>query len=182
MAVSLRDLSRWARVTVAAAMLAALGCGTQATPPSALAPTGTAESGPKQSARQAPDFSFTSLDGREVKLADFKGKPLVVNFWASWCPYCAREAPDLEAIHQEHRSEGLEMVGIAANDRAEALKAKARQLRLTYPVGISPGAAGSYGVEPVPHTFFIDREGRIVSSLLGARPREQLEAEVKKIL
>jgi len=134
--------------------------------------------------KPAPDFSFTTVDGKTIKLSDLKGKPVVVNFWASWCHFCAQEAPDLEAMYNQHKSQGLQMLGVGAdpNDSPDVLAKKADELKITYPVGPGSDAAQKYGVTGFPTTFFVDRKGVLVSQLAGARPKDQLAAEVKKIL
>lgn len=129
----------------------------------------------------APNFTLETSDGKSITLADLKGKPVVLNFWASWCHFCAQEAPDLDALYRQYQPKGLQVLGVGT-DEAAALKAKAKELGLTYPTGADAEAARTYGVGPVPHTFFVDREGKITASLLGARPKAELEAEVRKIL
>jgi peroxiredoxin len=129
----------------------------------------------------APDFSLATLDGKTIQLSSLRGKPVVVNFWASWCHFCVGEAPDLQALYQQYHGQGLEMLGVGTDDQ-EALRAKAQELKLTYPIGSNPQAADTYGVEGVPHTFFINRQGLIAASARGARSRADLEAEVKKLL
>jgi peroxiredoxin len=129
----------------------------------------------------APDFSFTTLDGKTIELSDLKGKPVVLNFWASWCHYCLGEAPDLEVLYKKYSPQGLQMLGVGTDDPA-ALKRKAEELKLTYAIGSEPNAAKLYGVNGIPHTFFISRDGKIAKSLLGAAPRAELEAQIKRIL
>jgi peroxiredoxin len=165
------------------ALLALFVVGCQKPSPEAGEPQAARPAAKAEVGKQAPDFSFETLDGKVVRLADLEGKPVVLNFWASWCPYCVKEAPDLEALYQQYRkSHDLQMLGVAGQDTTEALKGKADDLKLTYPVGISPQTAMAYGVSGIPHTFFIDREGKIVSSMAGARPKAELEAEIKKII
>jgi peroxiredoxin len=147
--------------------------------PQASQSPGTGEAA--QESNSAPDFSLTTLDGKTIKLSDLKGKPVVVNFWASWCHYCGGEARDLEALYKQYRPQGLQMLGVGVDDPA-ALKRRAEELKLTYPIGSNPEAAKRYGVSGIPHTFLINREGKVVSSLIGARPRAELEAQVRKIL
>ena len=136
---------------------------------------------PAEMGKPAPDFTFTTLDGKAIKLADLKGKPLVINFWASWCHFCLQEAPDLEALYQHYQGQGLEMIGIGTDD-ARALQEKVKELGLTYPVGSAPEVAKEYGVSGIPHTFIINREGIVVASLVGAQPKEELEAQIKQVL
>lgn len=146
--------------------------------PEAAAPSraGPLEPGP------APAFSFDTLDGETISLADLEGRPIVLNFWSSSCPYCAALAPHLETLNQEHQEQGLQVLGVAGRDSEQALRDKAEALNLTYPIGMSPEAVAAYGVRGIPMTFFIDREGNIVSSVLGSRELPDLEAEVQKIL
>jgi cytochrome c biogenesis protein CcmG/thiol:disulfide interchange protein DsbE len=162
-----------------------LGCArTATTPPSpSPKPSATRDAAPAPAAqgRTAEDFTLTTTEGKEIRLADLKGQPVVVNFWASWCHYCAQEAPDLEALYQQYHPKGLAVLGVGTDD-AKSLQAKAKELGLTYPVGSGPETAQRYGVDGVPHTVFVNRDGWITASLVGARPKAELEAEVKKIM
>ncbi len=165
---------------VALPLLLALGC----TPkPSAERTPPTAPAGPAAETQGTPaaEFSFTTTEGKTISLAELKGKPVLVNFWASWCHFCVQEAPDLEALYQQYHPQGLEVLGVGTDDNA-ALKAKAAELGLTYPVGSNPEAAQAYGVGGIPHTFLIDRQGEVVASLVGARPRAELEEAIKKVM
>jgi cytochrome c biogenesis protein CcmG/thiol:disulfide interchange protein DsbE len=146
--------------------------------PEAAAPprAGTLEPGP------APTFSLDTLDGETISLADLEGRPVVLNFWSSSCPHCATLAPHLETLSKEHQEQGLQVLGVAGRDSEQALRDKAEALNLTYPIGMSPEAVSAYGVRGIPMTFFIDREGNIVSSILGSRGLPDVEAEVQKIL
>jgi peroxiredoxin len=166
-----------------AVLLVTAGCQSSESTQTA-APTGQATAPRTESAKgsqAAADFSFTDLQGKKVSLSDFKGKPVVLNFWASWCHFCAQEAPDLEALSKQYKDKDLVVLGVGTDDQ-DALRQKAEQLKLTYPVGSNPTAAQSYGVSGVPHTFMIDRKGNITASLVGARPKADLEEEIKKIL
>jgi peroxiredoxin len=178
--------SRWAAVLLLLAVTAVMlgGCARKpATTGRAPAPPAapTAAPAPVRVGGDAPNFTLETSNGKSITLADLKGKPVVLNFWASWCHFCAQEAPDLDALYQQYQSKGLQVLGVGT-DEAAALKAKAKELGLTYPTGANAEAARTYGVGGVPHTFFVDREGKITASLLGARPKAELEAEVRKIL
>ena len=161
-----------------AAALTLGGCPSGSRASSSGAPKGGQ---PAATGQQAPGFSLKTLDGKTIRLSDLKGEPVVINFWASWCHFCVGEAPDLESLYRQYHPKGLQMLGIGV-DTEGAIRDQANQLKLTYPVGVGPQVARSYGVNPIPHTFFINRQGKIVSSVVGARPRAVLEAEVKKIL
>ncbi len=185
-----RTLGRMLLVVGLVALLAALvGC--QQTPtqgggtpePSASPPPAptTGESEAPAAAKEAPDFSLTTLDGKKISLSDLKGKPVMVVFWASWCHYCAQEAPSIEALYQQYHPKGLEVLGVGTDDAASLAK-KANELKLTYPIGSNPDAGKAYGVTSIPHVFVIAKDGAISASLLGARPKDELEGEIKKVM
>ncbi len=192
-------LSRRALVVVGVVLplLLPLGCGQKQPVQTGLQPGGPGSAGaggrPAPAAqpaaeptmaevgKAAPDFSLTTLDGKKLDLAGLKGKPVVVNFWASWCGYCAAEAPDLEALYKQYSPKGLQMLGVGT-DEPEKLGPKAKELGLTYPIGSNPDAARSYGVQGIPHTFIINSKGEVTASLVGQRSKEELEAEIKKAM
>ncbi len=140
------------------------------------APTPVAATG-----RSASDFTLSTFDGKTIKLSELKGKPVVVNFWSSTCHFCAQEAPILDEIYKQYQGQGLQVLGVGLDD-PQALRVKAQQLKLSYPVGYSAEAGQRYGVTGVPETVIIDRQGNLVATLVGARPKDELEAEVKKVL
>jgi cytochrome c biogenesis protein CcmG/thiol:disulfide interchange protein DsbE len=112
----------------------------------------------------APAFDLPRLDraGR-LTLASLRGKAVVVNFWASWCAPCKREAPALERTWKRHRAKGLVVLGVDANDVSGDARHFARKLGLTYPLVHAPTTIwDDWGVTGVPETFFVDRRGRLV--------------------
>src|SRR2546421_6845545 len=112
----------------------------------------------------APAFSLPRLEGGgKVSLASLRGKAVVVNFWASWCAPCKREAPALERSWKQHSSQGLVVLGIDANDVSGDARRFARKLGITYPLVHAPTTIwDDWGVTGVPETFFVDRRGRLV--------------------
>jgi len=165
---------------VALLLLLPAGCGKPSPAPSS-SPPGPA--GPDAQQRHpAPDFSFTAFDGASYSLAGLKGRPIVVNFWGSRCPHCIKVAPYLEDFYQQHKDEGLIVFGVAGFDSEEALKKKARSAKITYPLAISADTGRAYAVRGIPHTFFINRQGDIASSILGAKPRAEFETALQKVL
>jgi cytochrome c biogenesis protein CcmG/thiol:disulfide interchange protein DsbE len=139
----------------------------------------------------APQFTLPRLDAEgQLSLAALRGKPVVVNFWASWCEPCEDEAPLLEAAWREHRDEGLVVVGIDYDDFRSDARRFAERNGMTYPLVYDRGGemAKEYGLDGVPETFFIDREGRLVGEPvvggIDARDelREQFEAGLAAIL
>ena len=141
----------------------------------------------------APDFTITLLNAqggqtKTMHLADLKGKPVVLNFWASWCDPCIDEAPVLEVASQKYAAQGVLFVGITYEDvQADSLRFL-QQYGVTYPVGTdgaskTAGATAiAYGVISPPETFFINRSGIVVSQFGGALSPNMLEQCVAKIL
>jgi len=138
---------------------------------------------PGELAGSAPAFTLMDLDGRPVSLADFRGKVVVLNFWATWCPPCRREIPDFIDLQNEYGSQGVQIVGIAL-DEPEKVQAFARQHGMNYAVLIgSDEISMKYGgIEGIPTTFIVDKNGKIVNRFEGFRPREIFEAEIKQLL
>jgi peroxiredoxin len=138
---------------------------------------------PGEVAGMAPAFTLTDLAGKSVSLADFRGKVVVLDFWATWCPPCKREIPDFIDLQKEYGSQGVQIVGIAL-DEPDKVKAFAAQNGMNYPVLIgSNEVAMKYGgIEGIPTTFIIDKSGKIVNKFEGFRPRQIFETEVKKLL
>jgi cytochrome c biogenesis protein CcmG/thiol:disulfide interchange protein DsbE len=127
----------------------------------------------------APAFTLPRLDAEgDLSLASLRGKPVVVNFWASWCGPCEEEAPVLEAAWREHRDQGLVVVGIDYDDFRTDARRFAEKNGMTYPLVYDRGGdvAKEYGLTGVPETFFIDRQGRLVGEPVvgGIEARDEL--------
>ena len=124
-----------------------------------------------------PEISLADADGVKHKLSDWKGRPLLINFWATWCAPCRREIPLLKRLRHERAADGLEIVGIAVDFR-DAVQSYAREIGIDYPVlvGEQDGleAIAAFGMDTVfPFTVFADRQGRIVTLKVGElRPEE----------
>lgn len=117
----------------------------------------------------APEFSLRRFDGGMLTLSDFRGHAVVLNFWASWCGPCVREAPLLEQVWRTYRTRGLVVIGINVQDRERDARKFLARAGITYPnVHGDVSTYRAYGLTGVPETFFVDREGRIVRKFNGA--------------
>jgi cytochrome c biogenesis protein CcmG/thiol:disulfide interchange protein DsbE len=138
----------------------------------------------------APAFTLDRLDRPgKLSLAAYRGRPIVLNFWASWCVPCKEEAPLLEAVWKRHRDEGLVVLGVDINDLRSDARRFARENRMTYPLvfdGVGETST-DYGLTGVPETFFIARSGRLVCERLQAGVhlednRDRFDACVQEVL
>jgi len=131
---------------------------------------------------RAPDFALADLNGEPVRLADYAGRPVLVNFWASWCLPCVEEFPLLAAALDEHADIGLVVIGIVYRDRSEAARAFADQIGADWPLAMDPGeaVARAYGVYGPPESWLIGPDGRVVSRQIGPYSAEELEAQLSQ--
>ena len=154
----------------------------------ASAPPANATSGdadiPELEGKIAPPFTLKDTSGRKVSLSDYKGKAVIVDFWATWCAPCKIEIPWLEKFHDQYASQGLEILGVSEDDldltdKAKLLKEKqdiadkAVEMKINYPVLIDDAEVSTPygGIDGLPTTFFIDRNGKEVSKqTLHGRP------------
>jgi len=118
----------------------------------------------------APDFRLPDLDGATHQLADYRGKVVFLNVWATWCPPCRDEMPSMERLHQRYAREGLVLLAVSEDEGArEQVETFVRSLNLTFPILLDPEGVipRAYGVTGYPETFLIDRSGRIVEHKIG---------------
>lgn len=133
----------------------------------------------------APDFSLVLFDsGETITLSDLKGQPVILNFFASWCPSCRAEAPDLQRFWQAYADKDIRLLSIAVNDSADGLASFKRSLGLSYPMGLDEGGtiAASYQVSSIPTFVLIDRKGRVAKVILSMVTAESLAAEAEALL
>jgi cytochrome c biogenesis protein CcmG/thiol:disulfide interchange protein DsbE len=112
----------------------------------------------------APDFTLTTFKGTTISLEDLRGKPVVINFWASWCPPCRIEAPLIERTWRAYKKRGPIFIGVNIQDRKEDALNYIREFDITYPNGPDPTGeiAIDYGVSGLPVTFFVSSRGEVV--------------------
>lgn len=138
----------------------------------------------RQDNRPAPDFTLTLSDGRVVRLSDFRGQPVVINFWASWCAPCRAEAPTLEEAQVRYADRGVVILGINLWDSKEAAAEFRKVYGQTYASGPDPNGkiAIEYGVSGIPETFFITPEGMVAAKFVGPLALDTMESLLKEML
>ena len=132
----------------------------------------------------APNFTLLLIDGKNFNLSDYKGKPILINFFASWCLPCREEMPALEKIAHEYKPKGVVFLGIAIDDTEEKMKNFIAKYGVTFPVGLDKTAAiqKSFGLYGIPTTYFIDKRGIINYFHSGSVTEELLQHELDKVL
>jgi peroxiredoxin len=133
----------------------------------------------------APDFQLQSLDGKQVRLSDYRGKAVLLNFWATRCAPCKIEMPWFVDLQKQYASQGLQVIGVAMDDSGpDAIAKFAKQMAVNYPVLIGKESVGDAygGVEFLPTTFIIDRQGKVVDRVFGLVGRSEFEDNIKKAL
>jgi thiol-disulfide isomerase/thioredoxin len=138
-----------------------------------------------QDIQKAPPLSLKDLRGRNVRLSDYRGKVVLVNFWATWCPPCRAEVPDLVRWQREYKSRGLQVVGVTypPTDRAE-VRRFVRRFRVNYPVLLGTRETKTLFIEgeTLPVTIVIDREGNVRERIEGILLPEEFEEKIKPLL
>jgi thiol-disulfide isomerase/thioredoxin len=132
--------------------------------------------------KAAPDFTFTLSDGRTVKLSDYRGKPVVLHFWASWCGPCVRELPLISAL--ESRSQDLTTLAVncAETDQEAASFLRNKKLTLNVVMDRTMRISELYRIDAIPQTFMIDGEGIIRSKRVGAYSQRDLNRDIASLL
>ena len=136
-------------------------------------------------ATPAPDFTLESLDGKNMRLSDLRGKAVLLNFWATWCAPCKIEMPWFVELQNQYGSQGLQIVGVAMDDSSKEDIAKfAKDMGVNYPVLLGKEAVGEAygGVPALPETFFIGRDGKIVDKIIGLKGKADIEDAIKEAL
>ncbi len=154
--------------------------------------TATGRSGVTRVGKPAPDFAMRLLDvgtasspeNGEFRLSDHEGVPVVINFWASWCPPCRQESPSFERLWRLYQDTGIQFVGVDIQDEVSDAEEYVREFGLTFPNGVDPDGAITveYGVIGLPVTFFIGSSGIVEGRWVGAITEDKLEEWVKMLL
>jgi thiol-disulfide isomerase/thioredoxin len=144
--------------------------------------------------KQAPNFTLEDTSGKKVSLADYKGKAVLVNFWATWCGPCKVEIPWFEKLHDQYAGQGFEILGVSTDEldlddkaklsteKAEVVKF-AKGMQMNYPVLLNGLSLKGYGeLDSFPTSFYVDRSGKVVDVEVGLISRDEIEANIKKAL
>lgn len=134
--------------------------------------------------RRAPDFSLADLSGKLVSLSQQRGKPVLVNFWATWCDACKEETPALERLHSRLGNAGLVILGVSMDEDAlKAVPPFARAHGLTFPLLIADRkAVADYQVRGLPTSYLIDSDGRVVRRWVGPLDAQAVENDILALL
>jgi peroxiredoxin len=136
--------------------------------------------------RPAPDLAWPTLEGDTLRLSDLRGQLVLLNVWATWCPPCIAEIPDLAALYDDLHADGLTIVGLSIDaEGAEVVRPFAREHPMPYPVALDPDASSTEqlgGVYSLPTTLLIDAEGQIVNRFVGIFPVEQMRDPLRDML
>jgi peroxiredoxin len=140
---------------------------------------------PQAGAQEAPGFRLPGLDGKEYALADFRGQPVVLSFFTTWCPYCERELPLLDKLYREYREKAsLLVLGIDLQEPKEKVRRFVEGLGLSFPVLLDErgGTAFSYRIFGFPTLVFIDPQGKIADMILGGSDEATIRRKLDRIL
>ncbi len=131
--------------------------------------------------KAAPDFKLRTLDGKEVSLSDYRGKVVLINFWATWCPPCREEMPLFKRVYERYKNKGFEILAVSTDTSIDPVKKFVKEYKLDFPVLLDTDNISSlYGIQGLPTSFLIDREGKIVKVRLGKY--KEIESDLKKVL
>lgn len=171
----LQDLRRWTAVMLAALVLGLVWISFSAVPLSAT--TGGLVPSPREGF-PAPDFTLDTLDGGQITLSDLRGKVVIINLWASWCPPCRAEMPAIDNVYQANKEQGLDVLAVNSTfqDSESAAAAFVQEYGLIFPILLDRDGSVSrrYQLQALPTTYFVDRQGIIRDVVPGGPMSETL--------
>lgn len=135
----------------------------------------------------APDFTLNTLDGKTVSLSDYRGKPVYINFWTSWCPACKEEIPEIQKFYVQYKDRvAILAINITYSDKMKDIQSILKENQVTFPVLLDDKSTHSvtdrYGVYAIPASFFVDKDGIIRAHHEGAMTLKTLEENLKKAI
>lgn len=149
-----------------------------------MAARGGAAGGGAHIGQAAPDFALADLDGNPVRLSDLRGRPVILNFWASWCGPCVEEFPMLRDALSRHAAQSVAVVGVVVRDNSEAARRFMERMGAGWPAVMDPGeqVADRFGIYGPPETFFIDANGIVRGRQIGQLNASDLERQLQLAL
>ena len=135
--------------------------------------------------KPAPDFTVKTLEGNSLKLSSLKGKVVLLDFWATWCPPCRAEIPHFKELYSQYKGKGLEIIGLSIDQDGEAaVRPFAKENGINYPLAIGNQALTQVygGILGIPTTFLIDKQGKIAQKYIGYHEKEVFEKEIQALL
>ena len=133
--------------------------------------------------KPAPDFRLQTFEGKTVSLDDFRGKVVLLDFWATFCPPCVQQLPELQALYAAHASRGLAVVGVTVDDRAPLVQKATSRAKVTYPiVRATPEVWNAYKVNALPALILVGRDGTILKRYGGEADKKAMLAEIERAL
>lgn len=177
MRLTRRSIGYGALIIVVVGLLALLGVGLANREPA------TGRSGFTRINKPAPEFKLSLFQGGEIDLTSYRGRPIVINFWASWCVPCRQEAPILEGLWQSYQEGGVQFIGVNIQDAEADSSRYIREFGITYPNGLDADGriTVDYGVIGIPVTFFINREGIVERRWVGAVSEARMTQWVREL-
>lgn len=126
---------------------------------------------PPKEAVEAPDFTLKDLNGKQVRLRDFRGKVVFLNFFATWCVPCRLEMPAMERLSKAYKDKGLVVLAVDIKESAKIVRTFLQELKVSFPalLDVDGAVAFTYGIRPLPATYLIGRDGKILWRAFGAR-------------
>ena len=133
--------------------------------------------------KPALDFKLKDLNGKEVSLSDYKGKKVFLNFWASWCPPCKAEMPDIEKLYGETKDSDLVILAVNVGESKNTAKSFIDDNKYSFPVLLDSdqNVTNQYNIKGIPTSFFIDKEGNVVSSKVGGISLEEMKSYISEL-
>ena len=179
-------------VTLLGFLLAIQGCAPSVQDTVGSSQEGSSTTGPKGSelapapeiGRLAPDFTLVDLEGNPVTLSDFRGKTVFVNFWATWCPPCRAEMPEIESLYQEYKDRGVVVIGVDIMEAQAQVRQYVQQggYSWIFVLDTSGKVAVDYRITAIPTSFFIDKDGIIQVVAIGAMTKRAMETKLAEAM
>ncbi len=133
--------------------------------------------------QEAPNFQWKDENGKIKSIKDLKGKIVILDFWATWCPPCRAEIPHFVELAKEYEDKDFVMLGVSVDQGKDVVEKFVKSYKMNYlQVVVKPDVISAYGVKPIPTTFILNKEGKIANRFVGYRDKEVFENELKKHL